>query len=117
MANKATFVFFVLFLVSSVMATNLVYAEVNPVATNQKGQTLSNVEFSVYCGYAKYTIYGQETRLLDCKGPNENDCNLPNKTISKIIMAYCPAMENYGLNGYKFLKENALRKYVGVCKK
>ncbi len=51
-----------------------------------------------------------------CQGPNAADCALPASERSGMIMAYCPSMEEYGPAGYAFLKEHALKEYVGACR-
>ncbi len=51
-----------------------------------------------------------------CLGPNAADCSESAEDISRMIMAYCPAMGNYGPKGYEYLKTDKLRNYSEVCK-
>jgi len=51
-----------------------------------------------------------------CKGHNAADCELPPENRSKLIMTYCPDLEDYGPAGYMFLKNTTLANFVGECK-
>jgi hypothetical protein len=51
-----------------------------------------------------------------CTGPNIADCKRTDEEISKDIMAYCPAMENFGPAAYVFLNNSPLQKYTEVCR-
>lgn len=56
-----------------------------------------------------------DTEAGACQGANAADCALPDLNVSKMIMAYCPSMEEYGPAGYAFLRDSALKEYIGVC--
>lgn len=73
--------------------------------------------FGLYHVKSVYDLNGcWDGEQVACYGPNKADCNESAEDISRMVMAYCPSMDDYGPAGYSYLRDSKLKNYTEVCK-